>query len=38
MAFVLYVMHLYWTYYLLKVGVSTLIKKKMTNVHEKVTN
>lgn len=36
MAFVLYVMHLYWTYYLMKVGIDSLIKKKMVNVHEKV--
>lgn len=35
MAFVLYVMHLYWTFYLMKVGVNSLIKKKMVNVHEK---
>lgn len=33
MAFVLYLMHLYWTYYLMKVGVNTLINKKMVNVH-----
>ncbi len=36
MAFVLYVMHLYWTYFLMKVGVNSLIKKKMVNDHEKV--
>jgi len=36
MAFVLYVMHLYWTFFLMKVGVNSLIKKKMVNVHEKV--
>jgi hypothetical protein len=32
-AFVLYLMHMYWTYYLMKVGVNTLIKKKMVNDH-----
>jgi hypothetical protein len=35
MALVLYLMHLYWTYYLMIVGVNTMIKKKMINVHEK---
>lgn len=38
MAFVLYIMHLYWTFFLMKVGVHTLIKKKMINVHEKTQN
>lgn len=36
MACVLYVMHLYWTFYLMKVGVNSLIRKKMVNDHEKV--
>jgi hypothetical protein len=36
MACVLYVMHLYWTFYLMKVGVNSLIRKKMINDHEKV--
>jgi ceramide synthetase len=35
MAFVLYVMHLYWTFFLMKVGVNSLTKKKMINLHEK---
>lgn len=38
MAFVLYFLHLYWTFFLMKVGVNTLIKKKMINVHEKTQN
>lgn len=38
MACVLYVMHLYWTFFLMKVGVNSLVKKKMINVHEKQKN
>lgn len=38
MAFVLYLMHLYWTFYLMKVGVNAVIKKKIINVHEKTLN
>lgn len=38
MAFVLYLMHLYWTFYLMKVGFNAVIKKKMINVHEKTLN
>ena len=33
MACVLYVMHLYWTFYLMKVGVNSLVSKKIINVH-----
>jgi hypothetical protein len=33
MAFVLYLMHMYWTYFLMKVGINTLMKNKMVNVH-----
>ena len=38
MAFVLYVMNLYWTFYLLKAGVNAVGKKKITNAHEKASN
>lgn len=38
MAFVLYLMHLYWAFYLMKAGVNALIKKKIINEHEKALN
>jgi len=33
MAIVLFGMHIYWTYYLLKTGINSIVNKKMTNGH-----
>lgn len=38
MAIVLYGMHLFWTYFLVRIGLKSLHGKKMENLHEEATN
>jgi hypothetical protein len=37
MAFVLYGMHIFWTYFLIKLGVSSAQGKKIKNIHDEAS-